>query len=140
MPARQSGTRPRQRAGGCRIRLQGLHEISIRTILERADSGAYRVGRDGPKTASTGVSTAAARCIGPVSPVMNKRQPLEYGRQQHEIDVGRQLQDRHIAGPCCAHGIDDRLVARPIQSAQPMHPRVAQARRLLLRSEPGPIP
>ena len=24
MPARQSGTRPRQRAGGCRIRLQGL--------------------------------------------------------------------------------------------------------------------
>ena len=72
MPARQSGTRPRQRAGGCRIRLQGLHEMSMRTILDRADNGAYRVGRDGPKTASTGVSTAAARCIGPVSPVMNR--------------------------------------------------------------------
>ena len=45
--------------------------MSMRTILDRGDSGAYRVGSDGPKIASTGVPTAAARCIGPVSPVMN---------------------------------------------------------------------
>ena len=39
MPARQSGTRPRQRAGGCRIRLQGLHEMSMRAICAVGDSG-----------------------------------------------------------------------------------------------------
>ena len=39
-------------------------------------------------------------------------EPLEYGRQQHEIDVGRQLHERHITGPRRPHGVDDRLVLR----------------------------
>ena len=140
MPARQSGTRPRQRAGGCRIRLQGLHEMSMRTILDRADNGAYRVGRDGPKIASTGVSTAAARCIGPVSPVMNSGEPLEYGRQQHEIDVGRQFHERDITGPRRPHGVDHRFVLRRSDEHNRDIARVAQARRPLPRSGEGPIP
>ena len=40
IPARQSGTRPRHRSGGCRIRLHGLQWMSIRTIFDRGESGA----------------------------------------------------------------------------------------------------
>ena len=90
--ARGRGSAP----GGCRIRLQGLQWMSMRTILERADNGAYRVGSDGPKIASTGVSTAAARCIGPVSPVMNSGSRSSTAASNDEIDVGRQFRERDI--------------------------------------------
>src|SRR5262249_40325194 len=68
-PSRQSGTWPTQRSGGRRTPLHGLQGGSTRTMRCSATSGAYRQGIDGPKTATTGVPTAAARCIGPVSPV-----------------------------------------------------------------------
>lgn len=38
--ARQSGIRPRQRIGGSRMRLQGLHHKSVRTTREASVSGA----------------------------------------------------------------------------------------------------
>ncbi len=76
---------PTQRSGGRRMRLHGLHGRSTRTMRCSATSGAYRHGIDGPNTATTGVPTAAARCIGPVSPVSRSRHCAQDARQDHEI-------------------------------------------------------
>ena len=55
-----------------RMRLHGLHGRSMRTTVSRVPRGAYRRGSEGPNTATIGVPTALARCIGPVSPVTNR--------------------------------------------------------------------
>ena len=62
--ARQSGTTPVHRAGGSRIRLHGAHGRSTRITRSFGPRGAYRRGSDGPNTATIGVPTAAATCIG----------------------------------------------------------------------------
>ena len=82
----------------------------MRTILERGDSGAYRVGSDGPKIASTGVPTAAARCIGPVSPVMNNDSRSSTAASTTRSISGGSSSERHIGGPRGAHGVEHGLV------------------------------
>ena len=70
--ARQSGVWPvhtRRRQPDAIAR--AARQVDSNDSIQRP-RGAYRAGSDGPNTATTGVPTAAARCIGPVSPVMKR--------------------------------------------------------------------
>ncbi len=103
MPSMQSGVWPWQRAGGCLMRLQGLHGRSTRTMLALTESGPHRSGEEGPNSATIGVPTAAARCIGPVSGVMNNGQAREHGGQREQIGVTDGVDHDRIARQGPAH-------------------------------------
>ena len=49
------------------------HLLALRRTIDRVPNGPLRAGFVGPKIATTGIFNAAARCIGPVSPPMNRR-------------------------------------------------------------------
>ena len=93
--------------------------MSMRTILDRGESGAYRVGSDGPKIASTGVPIAAARCMGPVSPVMNSvSRSSTAASTTRSVSAGNSARG-HIGRPCGAHCIEHwRSPAEPMSTTE----------------------
>ena len=95
----------RSAPGGRRMRLHGLHGRSTRTTRSCGPRGAYRAGSDGPKIATTGVPTAPARCIGPVSPVTNRSR-----RSRTAASVGRSTSPDNVDDPAVA-AARDRTVA-----------------------------
>ncbi len=103
---------PVQRAGGRRIRLHGAQGRSMRTTRSSGPRGAYRRGSDGPNTATIGVPTAAARCIGPVSPVIIRSQ-----RSSTAATASRSDEVRHIdhggRRKVALHAVHDAAVSRP---------------------------
>ena len=116
---------PTHRSGGRRIRLHGLHGRSTRTTRSCGPRSAYLAGSEGPNIATTGVPTAPARCIGPVSPVTNtsrrSRIAARVGRSASpETSMTRQSrsEDLRIATSAASSGLPVSTIVAPYAFAR----------------------